>query len=301
MSILGIGIGKCSLSFFFILGNVLSRIFRDLLLEKGVYFELLDEHKTIANILMYLGYVIFCLVLLIKSNGNNNKSKANKSKNNLASQELIYNDNNITNDFSYSKMYRIILVSLIFVLHSDLIKLLYSLKISPLDFWTFDLIFSCLFMKRYFIINHYKHQRLSIYLISILCTILLSVGTFFPFKDDEEVYIVEHITENFFSSLPSYLSYLSFCFCFFFLFMLITFMTSFARVRSKKLMDIEYISPFLIIFLTGLIGLFLNIISLIISTFIKCNVNSVNIMDELCKLDKDGERYYDNLFVFFSK
>jgi hypothetical protein len=83
--------------------------------------------------------------------------------------------------------------------------------------------------------------------------------------------------------------------------MLITFMTSFARVRSKKLMDIEYISPFLIIFLTGLIGLFLNIISLIISTFIKCNVNSVNIMDELCKLDKDGERYYDNLFVFFSK
>ena len=77
----------------------------------------MNDHKIISNILIYLSYLIFGLVLLIKNNCNNNKNKTNKSNNNLVSQELIYNDNNITNDISYSKMFRIILVSLIFVLH----------------------------------------------------------------------------------------------------------------------------------------------------------------------------------------
>ena len=61
--------------------------------------------------------------------------------------------------------------------------MLYLFDIDAFDIWTFDVVFALLFMRKYFIINIYKHQKVAILLIITLSTLLLIISTFFPYSE----------------------------------------------------------------------------------------------------------------------
>ena len=296
MSKFKIGIGKCSIFFLYILGNSIFKCLRDCLFnftsfnpnsQIGLFgFEpALSKHSTITNIYMYLSYIIFGFCLFYYSKRKNIIKKENNEKQikSLAKHKLIYNNKKVINIES-KKIIQLFLVSLIFVLHSDLIKMLYLFNnISDLDIWTFDIVFASFFMKRYFDIKFYKHQKYALLFIIIICTSLLFVSTFF-----ENVYvIIDDLMGSYFYFIPIVCA-----------FMLITCMTSFGCVVSKVLMDLTFISPYKIIILTGIIGLFLNSISLVITTLVECKTN--NILDDFCLSGYNGNKYYDNINTYFS-
>ena len=76
---------------------------------------------------------------------------------------------------------------------------------------------------------------------------------------------------------------------------------SFARVASKKVMDINYLSPYKIICFIGIIGVFFTLIILIFASTISCGPSS-----GYCNLKKYYEKknttysYLDNIPIYFS-
>ena len=140
-------------------------------------------------------------------------------------------------------------------------------------------------MHLYFPTTIYKHQTYSMIFIIIFDTILLFITTFLKIFKNINVDTVEN------SNIYEKEGYFK-CFFIFIVFINITFFLSFARIRSKILIDIKFLSPYAIIFLIGIIGLILNIL------FCVClNVNKNYIVDE-----KEKHIYnYGDISNYFSK
>ena len=66
---------------------------------------------------------------------------------------------------------------------------------------------------------------------------------------------------------------------------------------QKKIMEISYISPFIVILLIGIISAFFSIITLIITTNVSCNDFLTD--NGLCSIrDEKGHGYFDNFNIF---
>ena len=89
-----------------------------------------------------------------------------------------------------------------------------------------------------------------------------------------------------------------YCFLIFLGFMLISFVTAFGRVLTKVLMDIRFISPYIIIICTGMFGFILN--SLILIPISKNACGNYNIFNESCLVESKNGNYFDNFYIYFS-
>ena len=305
-----IGLGKCSSLFLFILGNAIFKCLRDCLFNFTAFdpdskiglfgFQpILSNHSLITNIYMYFSYIIFGLLFsYILSKKVIEKKKSMQIDKPKESKKLIYNDNiNITN----KRIIQIISASFIIVFHSDIIKMLYLFDISSFDLWPCDILFILLFMKRYFVTNIYKHQKFAIIFILTICLILLITSTFFPYCDDDKdlnsYETIEDLTPSFLFFIPILIGFL-----------LTSCITAFGRVLSKMLMDKKFISPYVIIIMTGIIGFILNSILLIFTTNFKCKyTNDYNdndylskLSDSFCRVEDNGTKYHGHINVYFS-
>ena len=88
------------------------------------------------------------------------------------------------------------------------------------------------------------------------------------------------------------------------------FLHSFSAIKFKYYIDIKFISPYLIIFLIGLFGFILNIILLLLSSFISCGKNYyIANFCHLIKYEYDSikqtavikDTYFDNFFYYIFK
>lgn len=80
--------------------------------------------------------------------------------------------------------------------------------------------------------------------------------------------------------------------------MLISFTTAFGRVLTKVLMDLKFISPYIIIILTGIIGFILNSLLLILVSKYKCHNNEI--LNKACLVESENGKYFDNIKIYFS-
>ena len=87
------------------------------------------------------------------------------------------------------------------------------------------------------------------------------------------------------------------------------FLHSYSAVKFKYYMEVKYISPYLIIIFTGLIGIFSNIILLIISQFKSCGIDN-NYISNFCHSIKYKENdngppnstyYFDNFIAYITR
>jgi hypothetical protein len=146
-------------------------------------------------------------------------------------------------------------------------------------------------MKKYYVIQLYKHQKYSMIFVIVICSILLITATFLPYdsKGDYNAYQkVNNITGSYYAFIPILIIFIS-----------LTCMTSFFITYSKALMEIEMFPPYILILITGITGLLLNLFVLIFTSSFKCTME--NFIKNICIVfNSEGNSYYDNLLIYFS-
>ena len=310
-----IGFGKFSKYYFFILASVITKtlknfVFRNQLnpLDKGGIFGFipeLSEHYYVQYFYKYISFIIGGLTLEYilerkKSKKNNNVDNNIKQLSNenacLTKQTFIFrNDKKFDN---YTKK-EIIIVCLAYCISHESLKLLYLFRFDKLNIYTFKILYVLYFMKRYFVINIYNFRKVAIIIITIPVTILLIISTSLPYskhyseegknKDLNAYEEVEKMTGNYFYIIPI-----------FFALLIAEIFLSYSRVRAKVLMDIRFLSPYMIIFYIGICGTILILIFLIVLPFIEC---SESMKEVFCKIEgKDNStKYIDNPLYYIER
>ena len=301
-----IGIGNCSKYFLLILGICIFKFLRQSLFnffqiyppsKAGMFgFQpVLNGHFVISSIYTYISYIIFSLLLnyiskkLAKNNNNIPESQMLKNRT-LSLKSRSKSLESEPDKISKNKLLKASAICAVLVIHVDFSKVMYLYDIILFNIWTFTIIFILLFMKRHFVIQIFRHQKYSMIFVIVVCTILLILSTFFPYNNQSDKNAYQKVKEI----TGSYAYFLLFLF----LFIILTCTTSFFLVYSKALMEIEMIPPYMLILITGIIGLILNLILLIFTSCFKCTMN--NFLKNICiTFNKEGA-FYDNLLIYFS-
>ena len=230
-----ITIGNCSKFYYYILGSAFFKflylmILGDINNNIGLFgfSPILSSYSSMQSIYTYLGYIIFGIISYFFFNSKTNGNK----KISLDTLEYIYEK--IKNQDKNKTYFQIFLVCLCFIVYKEVQNLFYFFGYEALDYWSFEIIFTFLFMKRYFEIDIYKHHKCAIIFNFILCTTLLFVASFFPCsKEGNQYESIENKLGNYFYSI-----------IFILVFLFLSFIYSFSRNFSKVLMQAKSVSSF---------------------------------------------------------
>ena len=301
-----IGIGLCSKYYLFILGICLFKFLKQSLFNffqiypasnSGMFgfLPVLYGHFVISSIYTYIGYIIFSLLFYFisrKKSKNTNEIEEIKKRVNsnfsYLTQNMLNKQN--ANKITVRKIIKTVGACAVLVFQTDFSKIMYLYDISLFNIWTFYIVFILFFMKKFFVIEIFNHQKYSMYFVIIVCTILLMTSTFLPYNEFSEknsYQKVNDLTGSYFACIPILIIFISF-----------TAMTSFFIVYSKAIMDIEMFPPYILIAIMGITGLVLNLIVLIITSLSSCTME--NMFKNICIVGNEGGTYYDNLSIYFS-
>ena len=187
-------------------------------------------------IIGYIGYKISLIFqenkqLILKYSLNDSTIKSNnyKEKNNRKKKILC-------------------LIGLIFVFCEVYDQLFYSNGLEGLDYWMFEILFLTIFMSKYFNYTNMFHQKISLYIIVIPSFILKIISNNLKSKNNnnksENVY--EYIEDEY-GTIWIPLFIISF--------IVMSSIRAFGNTNIKYLMDILYVSPFIILIIYGTFGL----------------------------------------------
>ena len=306
-----IGIGRCSKYLIFILGTVVFKTLNNFIFnnqinpksQSGIFgFEpVLSNHIYIQNLYKYISYIIggciFEYVLTKKSQTKKeNISDIKSSEENLSHQAtmLIYNEQD---EDDQKKNYEIIVVCLSYCISYEIISLLYLFKFDRIEIWTLEILFVLYFMKKYFKIKIYNFKKLALVIILVPITILLIISTVLPYSYHE---LPEEKSEdlNAYEEIEAITGSKTYFIPISLLFITMTIFLSYSRVKSKVLMDLRYLSPYLIVFYIGIFGSILIFIMLVLISIFKC---SDGIADFCMIKDLNDEKilYIDNAIIYF--
>ena len=302
-----IGIGNYSKYFLLILGICLFKFLKQSLFnffqiyppsQSGIFgFQpILNGHFVIQSIYTYISYIIFSLLLKLitkrlSKNDDSNILESQTSRN--QSLKIISQSRSFDTEpdkINKRKLLKAIAICTVIVIHVDFSKVMFLYDVTLFNIWTFYIIFILLFMKRHFIIQIFRHQKYSMIFVIVICTILLLLSTFFPYNEQSD--------KNAYQKVKAITGSYSYFLLFLFLFIILNCMTAFFLVYSKALMEIEMIPPYIIILITGIIGLILNLILLAFTSRFKCTMN--NFIKNICIAFSNEGAYYDNLLIYFS-
>ena len=308
-----IGIGRCSKYLIFILGTVIFKTLNNFIFDNqinpksqsGIFgFEpVLSNHIYIQNLYKYISYIIggciFEYVLTKKSQTKKeNISDTKSSEENLSHQAtmLIYNEQD---EDDQKKNYEIIVVCLSYCISYEIISLLYLFKFDRIEIWTLEILFVLYFMKKYFKIKIYNFKKLALVIILVPITILLIISTVLPYSYHE---LPEEKSEdlNAYEEIEAITGSKTYFIPISLLFITMTIFLSYSRVKSKVLMDLRYLSPYLIVFYIGIFGSILIFIMLVLISLFKC---SDGIADFCMIKDLNDEKilYIDNAIIYFQE
>ena len=204
-------------------------------------------------------------------------------------QELIKNNLLEDKNLSISDYFIILLLFLCIQIN----KAFFVFCLKGLDFWTFEILFIALINSKLFDIPIYKHKKLGIIIIIIICSLFKILSTIYRFIDDDnpKLYTFYHVL------IPIGIIF----------YLLIILLRSYAYCKIKCLCDTKYILPSKILILYNLLGAFLCFIASIISHFSPCietyNIKDINnFLNKVCQVKENKDLkvlYYDNYSIYF--
>ena len=258
-----ITIGNCSRFYFYILGSTLFKLFSFFLLgmeskdKKYIglfgFIPVLYSYRSMQSIYTYLSYIIFGIIFHSCNKGKDKEDIKNIGKVLFAVYDKLMNQNKIKTNFL------IILTSFCFAIYNEMQNLLFSFSFHEFDFWSFDILFTFLLMKKYFEVDVQKHHKYSIIFVTIICTILLAILSFLPNVVTGNLNQFEFVKEQ----LGSYF----YSIIFIFIFLLLSLIYSFSRNFSKVLIQSKFVSYYILIIFIGITGLITTTIISTISYF----------------------------------
>ena len=258
-----ITIGNCSRFYFYILGSTLFKLFSFFLLgmeskdKKDVglfgFIPVLYSYRSMQSIYTYLSYIIFGIIFHLCTKGKDKEDIKYIGEVLSVVYDKLMNQNKIKTNFL------IILTSFCFAIYNEMQNLLFSFSFHEFDFWSFDILFTFLLMKKYFEVDVQKHHKCSIIFVTIICTILLAILSFLPNVVTGNLNQFEFVKEQ----LGSYF----YSIIFILIFLLLSLIYSFSRNFSKVLIQSKFVSYYILIIFIGITGLITTIIISIISYF----------------------------------
>ena len=222
------------------------------------------EHPFILGINAGLGYCISFIPFLIFKRNYDYLNQKNFD----VDKKLIYNE---TDDYFLEKREKKFRPWLIIAFCDFFQKLLSFIYISLYNFWMFDILFILIFSHFILKVKLYKHHFISLMLIIIFGIIINIIYN-----------IYEEISEEFFFKILNTF--------------IIEIIFSLQIVVAKYAMEYKLSSPYEICLFEGVFILVINLILLIIFTFIP--------MSEIKYIKNtkyEGKMYIDNFFQYFSK
>ena len=222
-----ISIGICSKFYFYILGSALFKLLSLIIIsEIGLFgfVPILSSYYSILSLYTYFSFIIFGSIIHFCFKRKDYISH-NKNALNLLHVKIINQDKKGTN-------LKFFLACIGFTIYNEIQIFLYSNGYHALDFWTFELVFTFLLMKKYFEVNIYGHHKCSIIFIIIICSILLFIATFLPNdnKENQYQYVEKKLGNYFYSILISIV------------FMVLSFNYALSINYSKILMQSKFVS-----------------------------------------------------------
>ena len=187
---------------------------------------------------------------------------------------------------SFRKIKLLLITCLLYSVQLVIRYIMYILLLWPLDLWIFNIIFICFFMKLIFKIEIYRHQLYSLGFNFIINLILLIVASSINVNNKTEYHDIANNFGNYFYIVLFYL-----------VFLVLSAMICSSQVLQKKLMDVENVSPFTIIFTIGVLNTLFIIIALIIATTVKCNEELAK--KGFCQTDSNVKYSYFDSFIIF--
>ena len=271
-----ITIGKCSRYYLYILYKGLFELFSLLLLgtknfnDNGIgifgFCPTLSKFNFVKSIFLYIGYIIFGFIFfkyrrVDKEDTNDLLYKKEKEQEQVNQKhQFIHNKPKIK--LTKKTFIAIVLVSLAFVTHIEVKKVFYIEGLQFFNFWSLEIFFMLYFMKKYFIVYFYRHHKVAIIFNSTVCSAFLLMASFLPTS------LSEKNEGNSYHTINQKLGSFFYCFLFIFIFLVLSNIYCYSRVCAKVLMQINFLSPYQIIFFFGIIGFIVSLISSIIAYFV---------------------------------
>ena len=253
-------------------------------------FIKLFYHFQIINSFIYLVCGVFAFIFyLYEKKVSRNESitpelNQENSEKGCFKNVKDFEDEKMKNTNKKSNFLNIILISIscILVEYSALFVSLLSI----FNYWMVILIIISILNNKIFKLKTYKHQTLAKYFNFIVCLIFRSCSFILKLKSDEQNIYNKNIW-----LLPiGILAYL-----------LYVFLSSFIYAKFKVFMDLEGVSPTILLMIYGISGFLINIIIGIIETFIKCDDNIKSYICYIIDEENKDDYYIDNFAIFFQR
>ena len=292
-----ITIGICSRFYLFIIYSGIFKMLSMILLgssnkkysEDGIglfgFCPELVRYSFMQSIYKYLGFIIFgTIFFFFKSVGKAEKSvKINITNLSNTHYSLIYTTEYKSVSKTTIKM--IILATSSFIFFTEVKKFLYKYGLQFSNFWTIEILWTYYFLKKYFIVDYYKHHKFAIIFIISSGSIFLLAASFLPNSLN-----AQH-PRTAYENVKNFTGSYYFCFLITAFFAFLSCNLGFSRAVSKALMEIDFISPYFMIICYGILGFIVCLIASIISYKIDYSDNLVDYFSSL-KLDLDqGKKY----------
>ena len=239
-----IGIGEISSFFKYMIIFIIFNLIKDICYESSS----LKKYKLIGSLYKYLGFSIFGAILYYISIKRYNDKTNRREKEKNEKNKLIYNK--ISINFEVKNKLLIYLICFFYIFFFESIQYIKYVGFSILFIWTFDIISVFIFVHIFYRKKMYRHQNCSMLFIIIVDTALLIIASLidtYPLSNNEK----ENIYKN---------KGIGICLAIIFIFIFITTLNSFDRVKIKTYIDEQFVSPYQIIFLIGILGFIINLI-----------------------------------------
>ena len=234
--------------------------------------KMLSKHIVIHNIVRYFGVLILSIILY-KFDEEKNVSKLIKM---YGEQENIKN---------FNERFIIILIITIWIIQEFLSIVFYRSCLRELDFWMIELFMLCYFNSTIIKFRPYLHHKLINWLNLIICSILKILIIVLNLSYDNNI-----LYNKYKWLIPIGVIY----------FLIIVLMRTYTLSKLKLIIDTKYISPSKILRIYGIIGICINLIIIIISTFFKCyKTDNFNLY--LCNISNNDnmEKYFENVMIYW--
>jgi len=252
--------------------------------------ERLSAHSSIYTFFCYIMVLILsCILYMYERKVTQSDSLIIKNierTSNLSAMELIHNDWNP--DLLKKSPQIVLLIISIWISSQILMDIYYKIGLRDLDFWMFELLIISYLNSKMFKLKIYKHQKVAIYFNVIVCSI-------FKFSS----FLISFYKEN-----SLYYKYAYFIPIGIIFYLIILFLRAYSINKLKWLMDLKYMAPSKLLMIIGLVGIVMNLIVCVASTFIECLDGELS--QNLCKVseyhkneDKSlKEKYYENIIIY---
>ena len=310
-----ISLGKFNKNYFFVLGSISVRLLRnfingfsqDITPPKKLYLfnrqSFFIPHPLFKEFLQYftIGLIGFILEMIYYKKSKNVKSEEVTESSNVGDS---VNDNDNDNDIIAISIDRIgeindkknfgkiLLVIFFYFLSQFICDVLNSFGYVKIKFWPLEYLFLIFFSKKILHRILYKHQKVSLIILIVICTIIFVLGSFLPRTNNikgDNVY-EEIIKDSYWYMIPIIII----------LYLIAMAMNSFSVISFKWLIDIQYITITRILLYIGIIGFIFSFSSFFIFSNIPCNKVDIKLnLKKICKLQikNSSDIYYENYTI----